>query len=430
MKNGSKIAIIGGVVVLLVVLLYYFGFRNQSDGDYVSDDWSMSYKPESLDPYGTYTLKELVDTFGLFGNFLELNRPLEKTLQDNPDQNDIYFFVGGKNYLSDSSAQFLLDFIRKGNTAFISTENFPSALCKEILYDQDLIFLPQVVDSSQYLKFSHPSLRGKRYRFDFIYNNKKETKIWTYFDPYAFNTEVVDTILFLGSNTKDQSNYLKIEWGEGALFLHSTPYVFTNISLFKRDGFQYAENVLKHIPPGRVQWDRYNLEHHFSSSSSSNDADENNGQGGEKRESILQFIINNPPLLWAFLTLLIGAVIYALFKGKRMQKIIPATEAKNNMSLQYISTLSSLYLQEKKHNKLIKLKERTFLNFIANRYYIHSNKPDQWFVQKLAIKSHINEKTIWDIFNSFDYLENKSEVTDLELIDLHKKIEHFYKTCS
>lgn len=428
MNKGGKIAIIGGVVVILVVLLYFFGFREQKgdDSGFVSDDWSMSYEPESMDPYGTYTLKELLDTTGLFGNFLELNRSLEKTLQDDPDRNDIYFFVGGKNYLSDSSVNFLWEFIRKGNSAFISTENFPYALLNEVCYDPDLIFTQDVIDSTQFLKFAHPTLRDKRYRFDFIYNNKLDEKHWNYFDPYAFELEISKDISYLGSNTKNQTNYVKIKIGEGYLFLHSTPYVFTNISLFKRDGFQYAENVLKHIPPGRVQWDRYNLEHHYSTS---NGNGESGGGNGEKRQSILQFIVNNPPLLWAFLVLLIGALLYALFKGKRMQKIVPAAEAKNNMSLQYISTLSSLYLREKKHNKLIKLKEKTFLNFIANRYYIHSNKPDQRFVQKLAVKSHIDEKVIWDIFKRFEFLEKKFEVTDLELIDLHKRIEHFYKTC-
>ena len=191
----------------------------------------------------------------------------------------------------------------------------------------------------------------------------------------------------------------------------------------KRDGFQYAENVLRHVPPGRVQWDKYNLDYHSA------DNNDSSGGGGERRESMMQFIMNNPPLLWAFLILLIGAVLYALFKGKRMQKVIPATESKENMSLQYINTLSSLYLQEKKHNKLVKLKEKTFLNFIAEHYYIHSSKPDDNFFNKVAQKSHVPKEKIVDIFIEFDELERAVYVSDQDLIGLHQKIENFYKTC-
>ena len=421
MSQSGKIAIVAAAITLLVVLLYFFGFKNNEQE--IRDDWYLSYNPESKEPYVTYTLKELLDTTGLFGNFLQLDDKLEDNLEDNPDVNDIYFFVGGKNYLSDSSANYLMDFVNRGNTAFISTEEFPQALLEKLVYDPNYIFSDGVNDTTQYLMFTHPDLKSKRYEFNFILENKKVKKRWHYFDIHLFRTDEIGDIKLLGTNTKDGSNFIRINYGEGQLFLHSIPYCFTNIAVFKRDGFQYAENVLKHIPPGRVQWDRYNIEYHRKNGNGSGD------KPGVKKESILQFVMANPPLLWAFLILLIGAVLYALFKGKRMQKIVPATESKTNLSLQYINTLSSLYLQEKKHNKLIKLKEKTFLNFIANRYYIQSHKPDQRFIQKLAVKSNFEEKWLTELFELFRALELKFEVTDNELIDLHKRIEHFYKNC-
>lgn len=420
MNKSGKIAILGLAVLLLVLLLYFFGFNK--DDQEIRDDWYMSYNPESKEPYGTFTLKELLDTTGLFGNFLQLDQKLEDNLEDDPDVNDIYFFVGGKNYLSDSSATFLMDFIRSGNTAFISSEAFPTALLEDISYDAEDIFANMAVDTVQHLKFLHPNLQAKRYQFKFVNQNQCIDKEWLYFDDHAFYLEKNEGLSVLGTNTKNAANFIRLDYGEGALFLHSIPYCFTNIAMFKRDGFQYAENVLKHIPPGRVQWDRYNIEYHRKNNGPGN-------QSGIQHKSVLQFIMANPPLLWAFLILLIGAVLYALFKGKRMQKIVPATEAKTNLSLQYINTLSSLYLQEKKHNKLIKLKEKTFLNFIANRYFIHSHKPDQRFIQKLSVKSHFEEKWLTDLFQLFRNLEVKYEVTDTELIDLHKRIEHFYKNC-
>lgn len=424
MNNWGKIGIVAGVVLILVTLLYFFGFKGKDD-TYISDSWNMTYDPNDRGPYGTYMLKELLDTTGMFGNFLQLDEALEETLEDNPDVNDIYFFVGGKNHLSDSSTQYLLDFIYEGNSAVIATEIFPEELLNQLCYDPDWIYTDEKIDSTQYFKFLHSNFQGKRYKFDFIHNNRSTLKTWYYFDLETFVLDHNDTLITLGANTKNEPNFIKIKYGDGELFMISTPYVFTNICMMKRDGFQYAENVLRHVPPGRVQWDKYSLEYRYQSSQDNNES----GGGGEERESILQFIMNNPPLLWAFMILLIGAILYAIFKGRRMQKVIPATESKENMSLQYINTLSSLYLQEKKHNKLVRLKEKTFLNFIADHYYIQTSSPDEKFFEKVAIKSHIPKAEIIDIFRLFDELERSSEVSDKALISLHQKIENFYKTC-
>jgi len=426
LSKSAKISIIGGVVLILVVLLYIFGFKDK-DETYISDNWSLTYDPDDRGPYGTYMLKELLDTTGLFGNFLELNEDLRETLKDDPEINDIYFFVGSKNHLSDSSTQFLLDFVREGNTALMAASSFPNELLDVICYDRDVFFeTDNVIDSVQYFKFEHSNFRGKRYSFSYINNNEIRLKTWKYFDQDAIVLEEEeDSLIFLGSNTEDKVNFLKINYGEGQIYLHSTPYSFTNVSMVKREGFQYAENVLKHIPPGRVQWDYYNINWHSNSNTQNND----NGGGGESRRSMLEFIVKNPPLLWALLLLLGGAILYAFFKGKRMQKIIRATESKENMSLKYIDTLSSLYLQEKKHSKLVKLKEKTFLNFIAEHYYIQTNKADEKFIEKVAIKSNVPKEQIGNIFKSFSKLEKQPEVSDQALIELHQKIENFYKTC-
>ena len=414
-----------GVIVLFVVLLYLFGGRSQ-EGPEFNDDWSEHYDPEKKSPYGTYMLKELLDTAGLFGNFLQLNVPLEESLQDEEDVNDIYFFVGNTNYLADSSAEYLMDFVENGNTAFISTRSFPYKLTEELFtgaYEEFESVLTE--DTVQYLKFTHEDLSAKRYKFEYTYNNRKAKREWMYFEPDNFRLPFSETPIVLGKNTKEKWNFVKIRLGEGYIFLHSTPYCFTNISIMKRDGFQYAERVLEHIPPGRVQWDKYNLDYH-----SSNDyGDEDDSGGGEDRRSPLEFILKHPPLVWAFLLLLFGGILYVLFKGKRLQEVIPATELKENTSLRYVNTLSSLYMQQGSHSKLIQLKEKTFLNFIAERYYITTAQVDSAFIQKVAVKSQIEQEKIKEIFNLFIRLNKVMEVSDDALINLHKKIEYFYKNC-
>lgn len=428
MSTRSKILIIAGVVVLLVVLLYFFGMKGAKDEDetFVTDNWDMTYDPMDKGPYGTYVLKELLDTVGLFGNFITLYDGVESDLEDHPRVNDIYFFVGPENFMPDSSSEYLMEFVDKGNTAFIATHKFPNELSHQLFYNSyDILQDDPPRDTVQYLKFAHPHLKSKRYQFKHVYNNEATRYDWDCFDSTNFDVLDDETPIVLGTNTKGHWNFVKIKYGSGYFFLHSLPYCFTNISMMKRDGFIYAEHMLEHIPPGRVQWDKYNLERHYSSGGQ---GDSENG--GERRRSILEFIMAHPPLVWALLILIIGAILYAFFKGKRMQKVIPATELKENTSLEYVNTLSSLYMQQGSHSKLIKLKEKTFMNFIAERYYIMTNKPDDKYYEKVAVKSQVEKEKIKEIFDIFHQLEGAENVSDDDLILLHKKIEYFYKKCS
>jgi len=427
MSKSAKISIVLGFVTLFIVLFYFFGGQEDEDqGPDVINQWTETFDPSDKGPYGTYMLKELMDTANMFGNFIDIDKQLEKGLQDNPNMNDIYFFIGATNYMVDSSAEHLMDFVDDGNTAFIAARSFPYKICEELFYDGRTLFENELLfDSTQFMKFSHPDLKSKRYEFIYVNNDTIKPKLWHYFDTTNFDTYNT-TPIFIGTNTLGKVDFVKMPYGDGWFYFHSIPYCFTNICMMRRDGFQYAEHMLEHIPPGRVQWDRYNLE--FHSASSNSDYDDEDGDGPERR-SIMEFILEHPSLTWALVLLIIGAVLYVLFKGKRMQDRIPAAESKDNTSMGYVKTLAALYMQKGSHSKLIRLKERTFLNFIAERYYIITNKPDKAFIEKVAVKSQISEEKITEIFKLFRRFSGAVNVTDDQLINLHRKIEYFYKNC-
>lgn len=425
MNKSGKIILIVTVVVGFLLLIYYFGFAKKEEV-FVTDDWSENYKPESKSPFGTYMLKELLDTVGMFGNFLEIEKKLKDQLEDNDTVNDIYFFVGKQNFMDEDDADFLYDFIGNGNTAIMICDYFPVEFLEVITFDGSMTMIePAKFDSLETFRFNHTSLKNSRLNSLAIYNNETTERYWAYFDITKFDMYDEDSLSVLGTNDEGLPNFIKITYGDGLIYLHSTPYLFTNLSLMKKQGFEYAERIFKHVPPGRMQWDKYNLQFHYDNNSSDEDGD----GGVEERKSILQFIMDNPPLIWATLILLIGALLYAIYKGKRLQKVIPANELKENTSLGYITTLSSLYLQENKHQKLVRLKEKTFLNFIADHYYIITKEPDKKFFEKVAMKSQIEIAKIEEIFTLFRKLEMHQTVEDEELILLHQKIEYFYKKC-
>ncbi|MGV6861888.1 MAG: DUF4350 domain-containing protein [Putridiphycobacter sp.] len=423
-QKTKNILIIGGSILLGGILIYFFGLKSESQ--YVSENWEETYSPDDKGPYGTYVLKELLDTVGFFGEFIEIDNKLTEGLKDDKNQNDIYFFVGKENHMSDESCEKLLEFVGEGNTAFIAARVLPYELRKELFLNPSKIFLTEK-DSLQKLKFEHPELHQKKFNIEYIYKNKINAKPWKFFKPNNFEVFEDNSYTILGKNLNGDINFIKYNYFGGEIFLHSNPYIFTNISMFKQSGYEYTENLLKHIPPGRMQWDKYNLEHHYSFNTNNNN--NQNGNGDIDRRSPLEFIFKNIALTWAFVIIIIAALLYMLFKSKRMQNIVKPAELKENTSLRYVETLSSLYLQEKKHAKLIALKEKTFMNFIAEHYYLSTNKPNDKFIEKVALKSQVKKEKIKTIFKLFETLKDQSIVEDEALIDLHHNIEYFYKNC-
>ena len=144
----------------------------------------------------------------------------------------------------------------------------------------------------------------------------------------------------------------------------------------------------------------------------------------------MQFILKVPALFAALVLLIVGLVLYMVFQSKRRQRIIPPVETNENSSVEFIETVSKLYFQQKRHDKLIKHKEQIFLSFIRHHYYVSSPKVTKEFVKKVSHKSGISEDRTRDIFKSFQRGKTNQFVTEEELITLYNKLEYFYKNCN
>ncbi|MFK8046237.1 MAG: DUF4350 domain-containing protein [Crocinitomicaceae bacterium] len=412
--------IILATIVFGAIIYFFIG----SDNKFETESWEESYSPKDKGPYGTYVFKELLDTNGIFETFIHIDGQIENQLIDNEDENDIYFFIGDVNYMSENSFDKLLDFVSKGNTAFISARQMPDYLLDYFFLDLNDVYDYERDSVQKYALLSDP-FYSKEYSFTFIKNNKATYRDWAYFSDDNIIHQNTAPIT-IGTNADGQINFVEIAYGGGTFFFHTNPYQFTNISFFRFDGFNYAEDLIHHLPYGKIQWDIYNLGYHYVSGDSDS-GDSNQSTGNER--SIFQFIFQHPPLIWAFAILCIAALLFAIFQGKRRQNIVSAIELKENSSLSYIETVSSLYLQERKHNKLVRLQKRCFIDFIGNHYYIRSQIIDDKYINSVSVKSGIESEKITAIFSELETLANQTEVTDMELIGIQQKIEHFYKTC-
>ena len=404
------------MTLLIGGIIYFFSGKEEP---FETENWYESYAPTDKGPYGTYVFKELLDTTGVFESFIQIDGQLEDQLVDNLEENDIYFFIGKANFITEPAFDELLTFVADGNTAFLSCESMPEYVLDFFFLDMNNVY-KSTRDTSQTFALLSETFNDNKYDFTFVNNNSAINYNWiSLVEDNIVHQSRVPRIL--GTNANGDINFIEVPYDEGSFFFHTNPYQFTNISMFRFDGFQYAEDLLHYIPYGKIQWDIYNLNYHYKSNDQPNSA--------VPKRSVFQFIFQHNTLVWAFSLLALTAILYVLFKGKRRQNVVHAIEMKENSSLNYIETVSSLYLQERKHNKLVILQKRSFIDFIGNHYYIRRHKIDDQYIEAVSLKSGIESGKIRDIFTNLEILANQTEVTDQELIRLQQKIEHFYKTC-
>ena len=53
-------------------------------------------------------------------------------------------------------------------------------------------------------------------------------------------------------------NFLKIQYGKGAVFVHTNPVVFTNYFLLK-DTYSYTEQVFSYLPSSTILLDPHKI---------------------------------------------------------------------------------------------------------------------------------------------------------------------------
>lgn len=470
MNKKNLLYLLIGLIALTLLFLLFFLYNPEENTtkttktEYIEkkpNDWeNKKYDPKAYDPYGTYIFYNLLRHSTDKIRILKRNSQYRylDTINKKPR---LYVLVTRKFKTHYKRIDKILNFVERGNSAFIAADQFPDKIINIIGSSYD-------INRSYYkemdVNFYDTTLSYKKpFRIRYIHRNKNKFRYWTDFqfktqndgeeyeeeyeeeeyeeetyeeesyndstlreEEYSgdlYNTVYSDTnIRELEYHTlNEHAVFLKIRYGKGTLFLHSLPYTFTNMVMKYEKGMEHAEKVIAHLPELPILYDTY--------------LPRNNGTGGgddgepKKRSSPLQFILENRSLRWAYYLLLALLVLYVLFKGKRKQKIVEPKETFENSSVEFADTMSKLYLQYGQHKYLVFQQERNIMNFVRGRYYIHARIADEEFRQKLSLKSGIELNHINSIFDRINSVKKQNHATDHDVVQIHQLIEYFYKNC-
>ena len=382
-------------------------------------DWTPTFSNKDKIPYGCELLyKVLPNVFpnqkisdekvSIFSTKRKVKLPPKST----------YLYVFSYFRADSLSLVKLLDYVQKGNSVFIASENF-FGLDDTLHFQTSYVKYLDTNDSTS-INFVNPIIRKSS---DYKYQNQAAD---TYFD-IKDSTKNRHSFTVLGKNSKGFPNFIRINFGEGMFFLNTVPMAFTNFYMVKNDNSDYAFKALSYLPEQPIFWDEYvnkmSIGKSVKSISKSREA-----KGEEDiQESPFEFIVSQPALKWAYFITLSGLLIYLIFEGKRRQRIIPIMEVPKNTSLQFVETIGSLYYNQKDHKAIAEKKITHFLAHIRTKFYLKTTEIDQEFKSDLSNKSGISLREINDLFDYISFVQNNDYTTENQLITLNERIENFYK---
>jgi VanZ family protein len=134
-----------------------------------------------------------------------------------------------------------------------------------------------------------------------------------------------------------------------------------------------------------------------------------------------------PALAKAMWLLLILMSIIYLFESKRKQRIIPIIQPLKNASVDFVKTIGRLYYQRHDNKNLAQKITMHFQDHVRSKYGIRTAINDPEFESRLAWKTGYDLNAIKDLLYYMNMLQDEPSVTDEGLLELNRKLEHFYK---
>ncbi len=392
--NVSRSTWIAGLMILIGVATVAALFKPVQVN---SADWRKQYRPDGEGAYDVSVFRGLLDRY--YGEDRVISCRGACGLPDSSATGVAYIYIS-ENYYPDSLQDVeLSEFVRAGGDALILAEYFewwdgmPAGIYPDMM-----------IDSIEAITLSGNEV-------EYYYENLQEgtdSTAWTYVYGLTQDSTVreCDTLLMAEDSILLSAIY---PMDSGRLILHTLPEMYTNVTLKHGDGVAHLNYILEQLDVDTVYFDTAYNQYRNNNYSSFNP---------------LAFIFENPGLKWAYLLLLLTALSYIYFTGKRRQRYIATLPASENGSLAFVDTLSDLYRMQNQPNNLVQHLEDNLYQYIRRRYFI--DRQVEHFVDRVASKSRVPAEQIALLIKKLESAKDNPRFREEQLVNLHKRLEEFY----
>lgn len=366
-------------------------------------DWTSTYQNDDKIPFGTQALYELLP--GIMqqsaANVKMVRLPAYNFLTETkPTGRSNYVFICQEFKADGNDLKQLLGYVRRGNNVLVSAYDLPDTL------GRTLGFKANVKD---------PTKADSTLRQNFVNGPLKKSGGYNFFHDDGRNFLVIKeprNITVLGRNVRNEPVFIKIRYGKGQFLVHNLPLAFTNYYVLNPKTSDYTAKALSYLPALPTYWDEYQKQGRFD----------------KEQQSIFRYVWSQPALNWAYYLVVFGLVFYAIFAGKRTQRVIPVIEAPQNTSVDFVKTVGRLYFQQGDHDNVARKKIQYFLADLRERYGLNTNNLDREFAEVLANKSGISRDDADDLVRLLRNAQKSISLSEYDLLTLNAAIEKFNQT--
>ncbi len=361
-------------------------------------DWQATYRNSDKVPFGTQALFELLPDILPESAIESARLPTYNFLTETklPARSN-YIFINQRFSSDDTDLKPLLAYARRGNNVFIAAYSLPDTLEKVLGFEAEEQELKKA-DTTLRQNFTNPQLR-KPGGYNFFHDDGRN----------HINVKATGSITVLGRNARKEPVFVRVPYGKGQFFVHNLPLAFTNYYVLDTKTSDYAFKALSYLPVLPTYWDEYQKQGRFD----------------EDQQSIFRYIRSQPPLNWAYYLVVFGLLLYAIFAGKRTQRVIPIVEPPRNTSLDFVKNVGRLYFQRGDHDNMARKKIQYFLADIRERYGLDTTVLDKSFAETLARKTGASPDETTQLVHLLRDAQRSISLSEFDLLTLNRAIENF-----
>ncbi|GGW60923.1 uncharacterized protein DUF4350 [Winogradskyella epiphytica] len=367
-------------------------------------NWFPSYATHHKIPFGSYVFNQELNR--LADNVSSIDRPPFEYLNENNIEGT-YLFYNGDIEFGKEELNSLLDWVNKGNTLVVSSANFEKKLLDTLNLTTTSVNTFGNFNNEYQVKLVNPLLDdSKTYKYDrpttFFHFNKidtLQTSVLSFIDTYRGENKPIEDSLI---------NSIKQPFGDGEIMLSTFPQAFSNYFILKTPNQNYTAGFLSYIDTSKPIY-----------------VDTFHKSGKVFYTSPLYLFLNTKSLKWAYYMVLIGAVIYIIFEGKRKQRAIPVVKPLRNQTVGFTRTIANMYYESGKHKDISNHKIQHFQEYIRNTLHLSTAEINTSFIKNLAARSNNTIEDTQELFEFIDSINHKTEISKVELERLNSLIEKY-----
>ncbi len=369
-----------------------------------------TFSKNDENPFGTYVAhRELSQLF--YNNELRIKKvKLSTGLKDNFDTASLYISISKNFFLTRDDLEMMLNYVKSGNSMFISSENMDTAFLNTVGLVQNKIG-SSFTDFFSQLKYTAVKLQPA------VYNDSSLFRYYYLPLNNFFTTGTGNTMTkVLGTNEDGSTNFLVLFYGKGRFYLHGEPRVFSNYFLLQKNNFRYLQQSFSLSPavPERIFWDDYYNKR-------------NSPPSAKADKTGIAVLLQYPAMAWAY-WLAVGLLLsYLFFGSKRRQRIIKPEVPNANTTVAFTETVGRLYLQNKDNRDMADKMITYFLEHIRNQYFLNTNNFTGEFIGTLSRKANVPLQDTERLIDLICTVQQSAEIDDRQLLLLNRQIEKFYK---